>query len=201
LVTPLSTFSIGAKYSLAPVPSDAVRVIIQNRKAGEAGTHRIYDVATGKGDFTAVVNGRTTIQVSDRRVLIDVTRGTIESIQLKGIEPVADHTSENWFSKTISGWDAYWETTFYSPFALSRWAYDDATIRSWYGIGFLWFPVRLVFALLLGVFDVILLVSCFFAAVATMLFGTVGRNIVYGLEALAGIAVIGAMGVAVFDGF
>jgi hypothetical protein len=201
LVTPVGTFSIGAKYSLDSIRSDAVRVVIQNKKIGDTGSRYIYDVTTGDGEFTAVVNGKTTIQVSDRRVLIDVTEGTIESIQLKGIEPVADGTDGNWLAESGDRWENYWDTTFYSPMALSRWAYDDDTIDKWFGVGFLWFLLRLVFALVLGIADLVLLTACFLAAVAAMVFGDLGRNIVYGIEALALLAVVGATAFVVYEDY
>lgn len=200
LVTPLGTFSIGAKYSLDSVRSDAVRVVIQNKKAGDAGSRYIYDVTTGSGEFTAVDNGKTTIQVSDRRVLIDVTNGTIESIQLKGVEPVAEDASGNWLTDMGARWDTYWEMSFYSPMALSRWAYDDSTIDKWFGVGFLWFLVHLVLALLFGVLDLVLVVACFVAALAAVVFGDVGRNVVYGIEALIAIGVVAVIGYSAYGG-
>jgi hypothetical protein len=199
LVTPVGTFSIGAKYSLNPIQRDAIRVIIENKMDGDSGSHRIYDVITGEEDFTAVVNGRTTIHVSDRQVLIDVTEGTIERIEFRAVTPIAVETSENWFAAPFTRWNNYWETAFYSPFALSRWAYDDSTIDRWFGIGFIWFLIRLALAIFLGLIDVILLVACFLAALAAMLFGDVARNIVYGIEALLGIFIIVIGGVALRD--
>ncbi|MFB9719197.1 hypothetical protein [Planobispora longispora] len=79
---------------------------------------------------------------------------------------------------------AIWKSSFCSPFVLSRWAYDDSTISSWFGLGFLWFLIRLVVALIPGLVDLVLIVACVVAAIAFVLFGTTGQNIVYGLEAL-----------------
>jgi len=192
LVTPLGTFSIGAKYSLDPVSTDAIRVVVQDKSEGPMGFQHVYDVTTGAGEFTAVVNGKTTIQVSERQVLIDVTEGTIESIQLKGIEPVAKTDSDSGNAVTAAGdrWTRYWDTAFYSPFALSRWAYDDSTMGDWFGLGFLWFLVRLIAAFVLAIVDVILCLACLFAAIGALLFGDVGRNIVYGVEALFALLVV-----------
>src|ERR1044071_3569692 len=83
IVTFIGTFSIGAKYSLPANDPDAIYVIIRDREERPAGFDHTYRVTTGNGDFSAVVNGRTVIQVVDRQVLIDVTDGAVEDIRLK----------------------------------------------------------------------------------------------------------------------
>lgn len=185
IVTPIGIFSIGAKYSLPEKDSDAIYVIIRDRKVAAAGTDRtgfdrIYKIAGGAGEFSAVVNGTTTIQVVDRQVLIDVTEGTVRTIQFKRASVAVAEGGPGFWDR----WGEYWDSSFYSPFALARWAYDDSTMSKWFGIGFAWFMIRFVLALICGVLDVILTVACVLAAIAYMFFGTTGQNIVYGLEVL-----------------
>lgn len=194
LVTPMGTFSVGAKYSLSPSKSDSVYVIIRDKDQGETGFDQIYEVKSGQGEFTAVVNGTTTIQVRDRQVLIDVTDGKVNSIELKGVERTANISEgqgDNIVAVAESRWRGYWDTAFYTPLALFNWAYDDSTMSEAYGIGFVWFLIRLLAALVLFIGDIILTLACTIAAIATVFFGTTGRNIAYGIEALLGIFIIG----------
>ncbi|WP_157547789.1 hypothetical protein [Nonomuraea candida] len=186
LVTPIGIFSIGAEYALPDKEADALYVIIRDARgsAGNpqiAGFDHIYKVKSGTGQFTAVVNGTAMIQVVDRQVLIDVTDGSVQSIEFKGAQPVVQERA----STIGDRWQAYWDGSFYSPMALSRWAYDDSTMTSWFGLGFLWFLVRLAVAIVLGLVDLLLTVGCTLAAVAFVIFGPTGRNIAYGVEALA----------------
>ena len=53
-------------------------------------------------------------------------------------------------------WHKGWDLSFYHPFSFSRWAYDDSTIGKWYGVGFVWFFLRLALALVLGLVDIAL---------------------------------------------
>ncbi|GAA2305436.1 hypothetical protein GCM10010149_64050 [Nonomuraea roseoviolacea subsp. roseoviolacea] len=185
LVTPLGVFSIGAAYSLDD-PDDALTVVI--RDAGPnpddprvVGFDRIYRVRSGTGEFTAIVNGTATIQIADRRVLIDVTRGDVRTIEFRN----AQATVQQGAPGVADRWQAFWDDCFYSPMALSRWAYDDSTMGDYYGLGFVWFLLRLLAAIVLGVVDLILVVATFLAAVAYTFLGQTARNIVYGVEALA----------------
>ncbi|MFB4281572.1 MULTISPECIES: hypothetical protein [unclassified Nonomuraea] len=185
LVTPIGVFSIGAEYSLPDKEADSLYVIIRDGLGSAdhpeiAGFDHIYKVKSGSGQFTAVVNGTAVIQVVDRQVLIDVTDGSVQTIEFKGAQPVVQERG----STIGDRWQAYWDGSFYSPMALSRWAYDDSTMTSWFGLGFLWFLVRLALAIVLGLVDLLLTVGCTMAAAAFVLFGPTGRNIAYGVEAL-----------------
>ncbi|MEU7892342.1 hypothetical protein AB0B45_05685 [Nonomuraea sp. NPDC049152] len=188
LVTPVGVFSIGAEYALPDKEDDALYVIVRNADEVpqgqiDVGFDHIYKVRAGSGEFTAVVNGTTKIQVVDRTVLIDVTRGEVRTIQFQPAEvTIREHVPG-----PLERWDAYWSGAFYSPFALSRWAYDDSTMSEWFGLGFVLFLIRLVMAIVLGVADVVLLVCCLVAAVAYVLVGQTATNIVYGLEVLLGL--------------
>ncbi|MCK2242600.1 MULTISPECIES: hypothetical protein [unclassified Crossiella] len=187
LVTPIGVFSIGAKYSLPDKDADSIYVVIRDRRTGDTGFDHTYQVRSGQGEFTAVVDGRTTVQVVDRQVLIDVTEGKIESIELKGVEKVAAVKEDNPLVRFVNNWTAHWRESIYAPFALFSWAYDDSTMGEWYGLGFVWFLLRLLFALLLLVPDLILTGVFAVAGVGYALLGETARNIVYGLAVLVGL--------------
>jgi hypothetical protein len=48
-----------------------------SRDGSVAGFDHIYEVKSGAGGFRAVVNGTTSVQVVNREVLIDISRGTV----------------------------------------------------------------------------------------------------------------------------
>ncbi|RJL32788.1 hypothetical protein D5H75_15105 [Bailinhaonella thermotolerans] len=186
VVTPVGVFSIGAEYALPEREKDATYVVIRDAKGrpgdpGSLGFDHIYKLRGHGGRLTAVVNGSTTIEVVEGRVLIDVTAGNVRTIEFREAAVTVRERTAGPFDR----WDQYWKDCVYSPFALSRWAYDDSTISQGYGAGFAWFLLRLIAALILGLVDVVLTLACLAAAVAFMFFGPTGRNIVYGLEALA----------------
>lgn len=190
IVTPIGEFSIGASYSLPKRESASIYVILRDRNRGEKGRGEkgfddVYLVKSGSDDFIAVVNGKTTIQIRDGQVLIDVTDGTIESVEFKRGEPTTKEGETSWWDETTQRWDNGYHSSWYKPFALCTWAYDDSTISKWWGAGFVWFLIRLILALLLGLVDILLSVVFLLAQVAYMLFGPTGRNIVWGIAILA----------------
>src|SRR5262245_51428887 len=73
IVTAIGVFSVGAKYELAERKTGTMYVIVRDRKRGTTGFDSIYELKTGDDQFSAVVNGKTLIEVKDGRVLIDVT--------------------------------------------------------------------------------------------------------------------------------
>lgn len=198
LVTPLGVFSVGAKYSLPEKEADSIHVIIRDRKKGGTGFDQIYQVRSGQGEFSAVVDGRTTVQVVNRQVLIDVTDSRIETIELKGVEKVAA-VNEGPITRLVNNWQAHWRESIYSPFAFFSWAYDDSTMGKWYGLGFVWFLLRLILALLLLLPDLVLTAVFAAAGIGYALLGETARNIVYGLAALFGLVLIAAAVAAAFD--
>ena len=183
LVTPIGTFSIGASYQLPPRRSDSIYVIIANRKTGY---DRIFEVLTGKDQFTVIVNGTTSIDVSNGQVGIDVTKGSIRSITFKRLAKAVPEQGNT----TAIRWDTGWSQSWYKPFDLTRWAYSDSTIEKWYGIGFIWFLLRLVLAILLIAVDAILSIGFLLGQCGFIIFGPTGRNIVYGLLVLSALGAI-----------
>ncbi|MGC5013130.1 hypothetical protein ACLQ2R_20425 [Streptosporangium sp. DT93] len=190
LVTPVGVFSISAKHNIPNRRSDAVYVIIRDANgSGDgsvAGRDHIYEVRSGAGEFRTRVHGRASVKVVDREVLIDVTPGTVLTIEFTGSRVIVQERPAD----IVTRWQQYWASSLYTPMSLSTWAYDDSTMGKWFGIGFVWFLVRLVAALVLFVFDALLTVGCLLAAAAFALFGPTGQNIVYGLEILLVLAVI-----------
>jgi hypothetical protein len=180
IVTPIGIFSIGAQYSL-PREEDSIYVIMRDRDEGVTGFDHTYKVESGSGEFIAVVDGRTTIQVANRRVLIDVTGGNVRTIEFKKAEPIVPQSTIG----LVREWKEYSTSSFYAPFSLTKWAYDDSTISKWYGVGFVWFLLRLALAVFLLIFvDLPLTVVFVTAGTAYVLFGVTGRNVIYGLAAL-----------------
>ena len=200
IITPIGEFSIGASYSLPKINTGHIYVIIRDRKEGRVGYDHIYDVNSGNGQFAAVVNGKTLIQVSGNQVLIDVTNGRVDDIRLKHTsQVVAEGGGKSWWNKYSQRWDRDYSSSFYKPFDLFRWAYDTSTVNEWYGVGFAWFLIRLIFALILGVVDVLATIIFLLGAVAYMFIGPGARDFIYGLGALLIIilAIIGIAGLIV----
>jgi hypothetical protein len=196
LIVPIGVFSVGAKYSLPHKEADAIYVTIRDRKEPPLGFDHTYKVRSGRGEFTAVVNGTTTIQIKNRHVLVDVTDARVQTIEFKTVQPAAAPEQDNIYGKR---WHSFWRSAFYKPFAMSRWAYDDSTISKWYGLGFAWFLIRLLLTLIILIPDLILTTVVVLAGVADMLLGATARNIVYGLSALVGLMFLGATSLAVVD--
>ena len=172
-ITELGTFSIGAQYELPPPVSGTIRVIPRNHRTG---FDEVYQVRTAGDQFAAVVNGTTTISVSQGQVLIDITKGNIKKITFKRVNTqiaVAKNSSRlSGVQHTMAArWDMGWSRSWYKPFMLSRWAYDDSTVTKWYGLGFLWFLFRLILACFLGAADIILTTLFLIGQVAVMCFG------------------------------
>ena len=189
IVTPLGAFSINAKYALTGKSRDEIYVVIENRKLGRDGTKWIYRVKAGTGSFTAVVDGRTTIQVKHDGVTIDVTDGSIKVIELAQVAPTSTDIDTSsfsaWWHTSVSKWDAGWESSFYKPFILARWAYDDSTINRGYGFGFVWFLLRLALSIVFAILDLLLTAIFLVAQLSYYLFDSTGRNIVWGVAVLA----------------
>ncbi|MGW0479976.1 hypothetical protein [Nonomuraea sp. NPDC003214] len=185
IATPIGVFSVGAEHSLVAKKQNALYVIFRDHDgvlpgSPVAGTDLVYEVLSGGGRFTAVVNGTAVIQVANQEVLIDVTDGTLKVIEFQGAQAIMQERP----SGLAQRWREFWDGCLYTPMSLSRWAYDDSTIDQWFGLGFVLFLVRLALALVLGVADLVLTAGCFLAAVAFVVAGPTGRNIVYGVEVL-----------------
>jgi hypothetical protein len=186
LVTPIGVFSIGAQYSLQKPSPDSIYVILRMHATKN---DSIYRVRAGQDTLTVIVDGHVKIQVHNDQVLIDVAKGATKTIQFEHGESAIPETQNNdaaatWWHDVSANWNKGYHSTPYKPFMLSRWAYDDSDMGRWYGVGFLWFMVRLALAIVLGVFDVILSIVWLLGQVLYLIFGPTGRNVVWGLALL-----------------
>jgi hypothetical protein len=196
LVTPIGSFSIGARYNLPPANSGSIYVILRDRKTGY---DKIFEVRTGGEQFNAVVNGTTSISVTNNQVLIDVTNGAIKKIAFRRVsDQISEHGQGNWLTHLGHGiavrWDNGLRESWYKPYGLTRWAYSDSTIGKWYGIGFVWFLLRLVLAIVMAFVDTVLTLGFLLGQVGFMIFGPTGRDVIYGLLIL--IVIIGGISAA-----
>jgi hypothetical protein len=97
LATPIGTFSIGALYELPPRNPGSTYVILRDRHTG---FDKIYKVQTGADQFMAVVNGTTSISITNGQVLIDTTGGTIKRITFKRVsDPISQRGKANWLAE------------------------------------------------------------------------------------------------------
>lgn len=189
LVTPIGEFSIGARYSLPDVNQGDIYVILRDRKIGY---DHIYEVKTGGDQFTAVVNGTTTVSIVNSQVTIDITSGTIDSVRFRTApQQISEESGGSLWRTIVTRWDAGWQQSWYRPYVLTRWAYDDSTIEKWYGIGFIWFLLRLLLAIILAMVDTVLSLGFLLGQVGFLIFGPTGRDLIYGL------LVLGALGIGV----
>jgi hypothetical protein len=97
LATPIGTFSIGALYDLRPQGPGSIYVILRDRHTG---FDKIYKVQADADQFTAVVNGTTSISITNGQVLIDITGGTIKHVAFKRVsDQILQRKSDNWLAK------------------------------------------------------------------------------------------------------
>jgi hypothetical protein len=183
LATPVGEFSIGAHYALAPTDGRSIYVVLRDHKAGY---DRVFNVRTGSESFTTVINGTTSINVTNDQVIIDVTSGNIKKITFRrASDQISEQRQPTWFQKVwhkpFARWDAGYQQSWYHYFGLSRWAYSDNTIGQWYGIGFVWFLLRLIFAVALGFIDLFLSAGLLVGQIFFVIFGPTGRDVSYGL--------------------
>jgi hypothetical protein len=190
--SPIGEFSIGASYELPPRETNSIFVILRDRRTGY---DNIFEVNTQGEQFSAVVNGTTVISVTNDQVLIDVTNGNIKKISFKRVNSqLAEATGKNWFSHTAHAtaarWNQGWSQSWYKPYSLAKWAYDDSTIEKWYGAGFVWFLLRLIFAIVLALVDTVLTIGFLIGQLGFLVFGATGRDALYGLEVLGVLVII-----------
>ncbi|GAB3886519.1 hypothetical protein [Microbispora bryophytorum] len=187
LVTPIGKIEVNAGLPLPDTGDTSFYVIFRDKHAA---IDDVYRVTSGSGSFHAVVDGTADFSVDDQRVTIEVLRGTVKTIEFKKTERLPVQKGNG----VVHKWTEFWQTTFHRPFSWSRWAYDDSAMHDWPPLGFLWFLIRLVAAIVLGVLDLILFVVQIFAAIAFALAGAVAMNVVYGVAALLGLMILGGFG-------
>jgi hypothetical protein len=188
----IGQFSIGARYNLEPSRPGSIYVILRSRKTGY---DHIFEIKTGGDQFTAVVNGTTSISITNNQVLIDVTNGNIKKISFKSVNSqISEQAQGNWMArewhKAGSRWDEGLRESWYKPYGLTRWAYDDSTIDRWYGVGFVWFLLRLILAIFMAIVDTVLSLGFLVGQIGFMLFGPTGRDLIYGLLVLGAVVLV-----------
>ena len=194
LATPIGDFSISTHRSLAPTDGKSIYLILRDRRTGY---DRVFDVHTGSDDFSTVINGTTSINVTNDQVMIDVTSGSIKKITFQRTSgEIPERSQPNWLQrqwhKPFASWDTGYHESWYHYFGLSRWAYSDNTMGQWYGIGFVWFLLRLALAVTLGFIDVFLSAGLLIGQIFFVLFGPTGRDVSYGLLVIATLGVVAA---------
>jgi hypothetical protein len=147
-----------------------------------------------------VVNGTTRISITNSQVLIDVTSGSIKKISFRRVRNQISEASQgnvvsHMWHGTASRWDEGFSQSWYKPYGLTRWAYDDSTIGRWFGIGFVWFLLRLILAIVMAIVDTVLSLGFLLGQLGFILFGPTGRDAVYGLLIL-GVLILVIAGIA-----
>jgi hypothetical protein len=192
IATFIGTFSVGARYLLPPADPHSIYVILRNNQTGY---DHIYELRTGSEQLSVVVNGKTTVAVTTSRVTVDLAYGKIESIRFRrATAPPISSGTMAWYTtlrnKVAKRWDEGWSQSWYKPLGLTKWAYDDSTIKKWYGGGFALFLIRLIFAVICFVIDLVLMLGFLVGQLAFILLGPTGRNVIYGFLVLG--ALVGA---------
>jgi hypothetical protein len=172
--TLVGEFSIGAEYSLKR-EANRVLVIVRDSRKPPNGFDIIYRLNSDREEFVAVVNGTTLVQVLNRQVLIDVSSGSVKTIEFK--------YAENTIAQEHSAWWKAFPLGYY-PFALVQWMYDDSCIGKWYGLGFLWFLLRFALSLIALFVDFILIFFLGIGVVLHSIFNETVRNIYFGFLGL-----------------
>lgn len=86
IVTPLGTFAIDANVSDTLQPEDnALLVIIRYNQKGTV-VDTAYKIATQQ-EVIVVLDAKTTLQITNKRILIDASKGTVKTIEVKGVTP------------------------------------------------------------------------------------------------------------------
>lgn len=133
LVTFVGEFSIGAQYMLYSEP-DSITVIIRDRKKGNHGFDTVYRIRTGRDEFSAVLNGETTVQVVNKQVLIDVTNADIKSIEFRRADNSGIATSSGFWGTSSNS---------YRPFKVMQKFIDQGSLLG-SAVALILFPIELL---------------------------------------------------------
>jgi WD40 repeat protein len=81
IVTEIGIFDVGASVETGqPAPDETLLIIRHKTTSGIVDT--VYRIGTGRS-VTAVINGRTVVQVTNHKVLIDASKGNIKRIVIR----------------------------------------------------------------------------------------------------------------------
>lgn len=81
--TPIGTFAISANASDQLKPADNELLLIIRHNENNSIVDTAYNIQTGQSEVTVVTNGTTTIDVTQHKVFIDASMGTIQTIEIK----------------------------------------------------------------------------------------------------------------------
>lgn len=168
---------------------DSLIVIILNENKDETEQYTAYRIKTGEVDYDIVLDGENIIHPKDRQVEVDITDGNIETIAFK-------KAPETKPGLQVRAGDKEWKEAWaslpfgYEPGMLTQWAYDDSTIKKWYGLGFLWFLTRLMLAAILFVVELyVYLLLMIIVDLIYIPFGETARNVSIGYCSIGHISV------------
>jgi WD40 repeat protein len=119
IVTPIGTFSLSAEVSDSlQAEANALLVIIRHKQNGHV-VDSVYKIETGQDEVTVVTNGTTTIDVTQHKVFIDASKGTVQSIEVKdattGTPPPSQTTPLSSHAPTFAIKTSGLETIAWSP--------------------------------------------------------------------------------------
>lgn len=85
--SPVGTFALEANVANTLQPEDNTLFVIVRHKQDGRVVDDVYKIQTGQEEVTVVTNGTTTVDVTEHKVFIDVSKGTIKSIEIKSASP------------------------------------------------------------------------------------------------------------------
>ena len=112
--TPLGEF--GFESGMPPSVDQGLLIIFHDNRQEQ---DRVYHLCTEGDEFSAIINGKTVIQITRRKITIDISDGTVESVEIK-VQGISNTRVEGGCSR----WKPY--AFNYQPFNLFWWAFGSA---------------------------------------------------------------------------
>jgi WD40 repeat protein len=89
VTTPLGQFSIGGSVALE-TDDESLLLIIRDRRHDPGKTDTVYRIPTNGAEVKVVLDGKTTVEVTSKRMVVDVTDGNVQAITVTGDLPAAE---------------------------------------------------------------------------------------------------------------
>jgi hypothetical protein len=103
IVTPLGTFDIGVDVSSSLKPDDhTLDVVIRHLDKGSP-VDTAYAIQTGQSEVVVVTNGTTLIDITQHKVFIDASAGSIQTIDIKDSSVATTTSSPDQSTTTSTG--------------------------------------------------------------------------------------------------
>ena len=80
LVTEVGTFTLSAGVSSSLQPEDHTMLVVIRHKQNGSTVDTVYKIQTDQDKVIVIVDGRTIVQVTNRKVVIDASQGNVKSI-------------------------------------------------------------------------------------------------------------------------